>query len=101
MNYPYYHLIVYVPEKDAQAIRDILAREGAGKIGEYDACSFSMKGTGRFRPNEKAHPTIGRAGKIEEVAEERIEAIIPSNDPAVIKRILVAVKSAHPYEEPA
>lgn len=99
-DFPFYHLIVYVPVSEADRTRKALADAGAGKIGNYDSCSFSVRGTGRFRPNDRANPAIGSAGKIEEVEEERIEVLVP-NLPSDLKRILKAVKEVHPYEEPA
>lgn len=98
MNYKFYHLIVYVPIKDAAAVRTALAEAGTGTIGNYDSCSFSMSGTGRFRPNEEANPHIGSAGKIEEVEEERIEVVVTEES---LQKVLKAAKEAHPYEEPA
>ncbi|PIQ76565.1 hypothetical protein COU78_02555 [Candidatus Peregrinibacteria bacterium CG10_big_fil_rev_8_21_14_0_10_49_24] len=93
-----YHLIVYVPHKEAENMRKVLANAGAGNIGNYDSCSFSVRGTGRFRPNADANPAIGAACHMEEVDEERIEAVVTHvNLHAVVR----AVKKAHSYEEPA
>lgn len=94
------HLIVYVPVAHADAIRKVLAEHGAGKLGRYDSCSFSARGTGRFRPLKGANPAIGSVGTVEEVEEERIEVLVPS-DPAILAPLLRAVREAHPYEEPA
>ncbi len=93
-----YHLIVYVPTKDAGAIRSALAESGAGKIGHYDSCSFSTPGTGRFRPNEDSQPAVGSANHLEEVEEEKVEVLVPKE---ALKDVLKAVTKAHPYEEPA
>ncbi len=94
-----YHLIVYVPLTHAQTIRDVLAANGAGKIGNYDSCSFSSKGTGRFRPLKGSKPFVGLEGKIEEIEEERIEVVVP--DTVDLNKLLSNVRKAHPYEEPA
>ncbi len=94
-----YQLIVYVPETDAQKVRDAMALAGAGKIGAYDSCSFSVKGTGRFRPLEGSHPAIGSTDKLAEVGEERIEVLVPAD--VDLGDVLRAIKKAHPYEEPA
>ena len=93
-----YHLIIYVPVEHADAIRAVLASCGAGHIGNYDSCSFSVRGTGRFRPLTGANPHIGSIGRIEEVEEERIEVVV---DEAHLKAVLAAARKAHPYEEPA
>ncbi len=96
-----YHLIVYVPVADADRVRSALASAGAGHIGAYDSCSFSVRGTGRFRPLQGSHPAIGSEGKMEEVEEERIEAVVADVDGHTLKNVLRAVRKAHPYEEPA
>jgi hypothetical protein len=94
-----HHVIVYVPVPHADAVRKALAESGAGKIGNYDSCSFSVRGTGRFRPLKGSDPAIGVHGKLEEVEEERIEVIIPKD--IDLKRVIDAVRSVHPYEAPA
>lgn len=100
MTADFHHLIVYVPVEHADRIRSVLAERGAGKIGPYDSCSFSVRGTGRFRPLEGSNPAIGESGRIECVDEERIEVLVP-RDPAILTPLLRALKEAHPYEEPA
>ncbi|MFA6038941.1 MAG: hypothetical protein WCV62_03385 [Candidatus Peribacteraceae bacterium] len=96
-----YHLIVYVPVPHAQAVRDALTAAGAGRLGNYDGCSFSSRGTGRFRPLKGAKPAIGTVGKMEEVEEERIEVMVDAASEYDLKAVVAAVKKAHPYEEPA
>lgn len=90
--------VVFVPISHADVVRQALGEAGAGKIGNYDFCSFSSRGTGRFRGNEKTNPVIGKAGKYEAVEEERIEAIVPR---AILKEVIEKVKAVHPYEEVA
>lgn len=92
-------LIVYVPATAADKIRETLGAAGAGALGNYDYCSFSTKGTGRFRPLHGANPTIGTVDHLEIVDEERIEVFIPAG--ADIRSILAAIKTVHPYESPA
>ncbi len=91
-------LVVFVPETHADIVRKAMADAGAGIIGDYIYNSFSVKGIGRFIPLPTAHPTIGRAGKLEEVVEERIETVCYKND---LKKIIKAIKKVHPYEEVA
>lgn len=98
---PKYHIIVYVPVSDAERIRSVMTSAGVGKMGNYDSCSFSVRGTGRFRPLKGAHPTIGTVGTAEEVEEERIEAILETPNENTLKEILRKIRTAHPYEEPA
>ncbi len=98
MDSEYAKLIVYVPEASAQAVREVLASQGCGNMGNYDSCSFSVKGVGRFRPLKGANPAVGTVGKLEEVVEERIETICEKSK---LKQVIEAVKKIHPYEEPA
>ena len=92
-----YKLVVYVPIKDAEKIREVLGQAGAGKIGNYDFASFSLKGIGRFRPLQGASPAIGTVGQLEEVEEERIETVVETD---LLEQVAQAVRDAHPYEEP-
>ena len=94
----FYHLIIYVPESDADAVRSAAASAGAGTIGNYDSCSFSSKGTGRFRPAKGANPSIGTTDVLEEIVEERIEVVAEEKK---LSNILKAILETHPYEEPA
>lgn len=91
-------LVVFVPEENADELRDALGRAGAGAIGNYSFCSFSANGTGRFLPGENTNPHIGQQGKLEAVNEVRIETIYPEN---IEKKLLNAMIKAHPYEEVA
>ena len=89
-------LVVFVPEENADEVREALGNAGAGKIGEYSFCSYSSKGVGRFKPSNNANPHIGSAGKLEEVAEERIEVACEKDQAREIIRV---IKEVHPYEE--
>ncbi len=91
-------VITFVPDEDAEAMRSALAAAGAGAIGDYDSCTWSSGGDGRFRPLDGASPTIGEVGRHEVVAETRIEAVLPRSRRAHVVR---AMLEAHPYEEPA
>jgi hypothetical protein len=91
-------LVVFVPVSHADIVRQALGEAGAGKMGNYDFCSFSSRGTGRFRGNENSNPTIGKAGEFEEIEEERIEVIVPRE---ILKDVIEKMKAVHPYEEVA
>jgi hypothetical protein len=93
-----YKIAIYTPVTHSEIIRNVLFKSGAGKFGEYDSCSFSAKGIGRFRGSKKTKPYIGRPGQVEMVEEEKIETIVASDK---LKPTYDAVKAAHPYEEPA
>ncbi|WP_112236574.1 Nif3-like dinuclear metal center hexameric protein [Kribbella monticola] len=91
-------LVVYVPVDDTQKVIDALAAVGAGKIGDYDRAAWTSAGEGTFRPLEGANPAIGKVGEIEVVPESRVEMVLPRHR----RRAAVeAIRSAHPYEEPA
>ena len=93
-----YKIVVYVPEDHAEKLREAMGNAGAGIIGNYTHCTFTIKGTGRFKPSEGSNPTIGQVGKLEEVSEDRIETVCEEDK---LKDILKAIKEVHPYEEPA
>lgn len=90
--------VVYVPADNADAVREAMFAAGAGHIGDYSHCSWSVTGTGQFLPREGANPTIGDVGQVERVAEDRVEIIAPAG---LRGHLLAALRSAHPYEEPA
>jgi hypothetical protein len=98
MEFMFVKVAVFTPLSHADKVRRALAEAGAGKIGKYDSCSFSARGMGRFRPLKGAKPFIGKEGEAEEVEEERVEVICPAE---ILDKVLSAVKSVHPYEEPA
>lgn len=89
-------LVVFVPEESADEVRKAIGEAGAGRIGDYSFCSYSVKGTGRFMPGDEANPYIGLAGELETVDEERIEVTCKKSQAAGIAK---AIKQAHPYEE--
>lgn len=89
-------LVVFVPEENADEVRNALGEAGAGKIGNYTFCSYSLKGVGRFKPGNGADPHIGQVGKLESVVEERIEVACEKHQ---AKEIIEVIKRVHPYEE--
>ncbi len=91
-------LAVFVPVDHAAGLRTALALAGAGELGDYTEASFSSEGTGRFRPGPGARPAVGSVGRLEEVAETRVEVVFPRSRRAAV---LAAMRAAHPYEEVA
>ncbi|MBA3900260.1 MAG: Nif3-like dinuclear metal center hexameric protein, partial [Bacteroidetes bacterium] len=91
-------LISFCPGSHVDKVKEALFNAGAGKIGEYDECSFSTSGTGTFRPSDKASPFQGEAGKRSEAGEVKIETIYPFY---LEKKVLSALWQSHPYEEVA
>ncbi|MGH7269793.1 MAG: Nif3-like dinuclear metal center hexameric protein [Polyangiaceae bacterium] len=91
-------LVTFVPEEHVDAVGRALFAAGAGSIGAYSSCSFRSIGTGTFFGEEGASPVVGQAGRLEEVAEVRLETLVPVGHVAAVVR---ALRAAHPYEEPA
>jgi dinuclear metal center YbgI/SA1388 family protein len=91
-------VVTFIPRTQAAALVDALTAAGAGSIGDYDRCAFLADGTGTFRPGADAHPAIGTVGQVEEVAETRVEMVLPRRRRGAV---VAALKAAHPYEEPA
>lgn len=91
-------LAVYVPSDYASKVREALFEAGAGGIGNYDRCSFNAMGKGTFRAGSGATPFVGQVGKLHTEEEVKIEVIYPMMHE---RRIVQALKAAHPYEEPA
>ncbi len=93
-----YKLIVFVPASHHAKVRNAICAAGAGKLGNYDCCTFSTEGFGTFRPLKGARPYLGKVGKLSKIKEIRLEAIVPQK---VLKKVIAAMKLAHPYEEVA
>ena len=91
-------LVVFVPPEALDAVRDALFAAGAGRIGDYERCSWYTEGTGTFMGGAAANPTLGEKGREERVPELRLETVFP------VERhdeVVAALREAHPYEEPA
>ncbi|SRR6266496_1028264 len=97
MNFKRVKITTTIPIENADAIREALGKAGAGKLGDYSFCSFSITGKGRFKPSENANPHIGEANKLEVVEEEQIGV---NCDLTHAKQVIAALRAAHPYEEP-
>ncbi len=93
-----FKVIVFVPASERENVMNAAFSAGAGRIGNYDECSFSTGGYGTFYGKENASPTIGKAGQRERGREWKLEMVCPGSR---IDRVLTAIRSAHSYEEPA
>ena len=89
---------MFVPKTHTDIVRQAMGDAGAGIIGNYSHCSYSVDGVGRYKPMEGAKPFIGVVGKFEEVEEERIEYVC---DKDKAKEVIAAMRKVHPYEEVA
>ncbi|MDF2750324.1 MAG: hypothetical protein K0T00_1500 [Gaiellaceae bacterium] len=87
-----------MPREALEATRDAVFAAGAGRVGDYERCSWYAAGTGTYLGGEGTNPSLGEAGREERVAELRVETVVPEQRLADVVR---ALKEAHPYEEPA
>jgi dinuclear metal center YbgI/SA1388 family protein len=91
-------LITFVPIKEAKTLRNSLFKAGAGKIGNYDHCSFNTLGESTYQGNEDSNPLKGKRGKLHTEQETQISVVYESKfEDAILK----ALKENHPYEEVA
>ena len=93
-----YKLCFFVPESHLEPVKQAVFAAGGGRIGDYEHCCWQVLGQGQFRPGPGADPFIGQAGKLETVAEYRVELVCEDD---LIAGVVAALKAAHPYEEPA
>lgn len=93
-----YKISFFTPENAAESIKSSMFLAGAGKIGNYEQCSFQTLGTGQFKPIAGAAPFIGERDKLEYVSELKVEMIC---SPDCIGEVIAAMKKTHPYEMPA
>ena len=91
-------LVVFVPREALDIVREALFEAGAGRIGDYERCSFYTEGTGTFFGGEGTDPNVGQPGREQRVAELRLETVFPEERQA---EVVEALRRAHPYEEPA
>jgi hypothetical protein len=91
-------LVVFVPPEALDAVRDAVFAAGAGRIGDYERCSWYTEGTGTFLGGEGTDPALGERAREERVPELRLETIYPVDREA---EVVHALREAHPYEEPA
>jgi dinuclear metal center YbgI/SA1388 family protein len=88
-------LITYVPVDYVEKVRESLFDSGAGKIGNYDECSFSSMGEGTFRAGDDTNAFIGEKGKRHLETEQKLEVIYSIDKQ---RAILSSLSNSHPYE---
>ena len=91
-------LVTFVPEAQADEVRNALFAAGCGCIGNYDSCSYNLEGKGTFRAQPGTHPFCGEIGELHTEHEVRIETVLPAYLQGKVQKALI---EAHPYEEPA
>jgi len=93
-----YQLCFYVPESHVEDVKQALFAAGAGRIGDYEYCSWQVLGQGQFRPLSGSQPFLGKEDRLETVPEYRVEMVCEGDR---IKEAIAALRASHPYEEPA
>lgn len=91
-------IFVFVPVDNVADVRGVVCSAGAGVIGNYSFCTSSTNVVGTFIPNDLAKPFIGKSNVMEFVDEVKLEFVC---DIDKVKGVLSALRSVHPYEEPA
>lgn len=91
-------LVFFAEPKDSLIIIEKLSLAGAGIIGRYSHASFRSPGIGTFVPEAGAKPTVGKAGKLNEVKEERVEMLVHQS---ILTNVVDSLREIHPYEEVA
>ncbi|MCI5055628.1 MAG: Nif3-like dinuclear metal center hexameric protein [Flavobacteriales bacterium] len=91
-------LFTFVPKTAVDKVRTAIFENGAGKIGNYDSCSFNIDGQGTFRAQEGSNPHVGNINELHFEDEVKVEAVFPT---VYLSKVVAALKSAHPYEEVA
>ena len=93
-----YKLVTYTIPENFQELRNALFDAGAGKIGNYEDCSFNSNGIGTYLGNENSHPQIGERFEFVEGEEIKIEVTF---EKYLQSKILKALFKHHVYEEVA
>ncbi len=91
-------LTTYAPINAAEKLKNALFAAGAGNIGNYSNCSFTTVGTGSFRAEDEANPTIGKIGETHFEEEVQINVTFSAS---VEKKVMNVLFKNHPYEEVA
>lgn len=89
-------LTTYIPKEEAENLKEALFEAGAGHIGHYSHCSFTVEGSGTFKAGSEAQPTIGKTGQLHYEEEAQVHVTFTQ---ASENRVLKALFDNHPYEE--
>lgn len=91
-------LMTYIPVEHFESVKEDLFTTGAGQLGDYQECSFTITGEATFKGNEKSNPVIGTQGE-RTTQDEKLLTItfLPHLESQVLKMLF----KSHPYEEVA
>jgi len=93
-----YMIYFYVPESHLEIVKEAIFKAGAGNIGNYNHCAWQTLGESQFMPLKGSDAFIGEVGKLEKMAEYKVEVVCENTK---IKLVIDALKKSHPYETPA
>jgi hypothetical protein len=91
-------LYCFVPVDHLEVVRSAIFDAGAGHIGGYSECSYSVEGFGTFKGEGGTTPFVGQPGIRHTEKEARLEVILPA---CLSRPVVQAMTAAHPYEEVA
>jgi dinuclear metal center YbgI/SA1388 family protein len=91
-------LVTFIPLSHVEQVSSAVFRAGAGVIGNYDSCGFTVQGKGSFRGNEKTNPYAGEKNQLHYEDEVRFETVLFTH---MKEKVIRALLEAHPYEEVA
>jgi len=92
------HIAFYVPLSHLEQVKSAIFSAGAGKVGNYDCCSWQTLGEGQFRPLAGANPFLGQVNQVEKVPEVKVETLCHRD---YLEAVVAALLTSHPYEEVA
>ncbi len=93
-----YKISFFVPTENCEEVKNALFGVGAGRIGNYDCCSFETQGVGQFRPLSGSKPYLGSQDSLEKVVEIKVEMVCADS---LLEQAIKVLKESHPYETPA
>jgi hypothetical protein len=88
-------IIFFVPPEHVSVVRNAMFLAGAGRVGNYECCSFETLGLGQFKPLEGSSAFLGKVGELEKLEELKVEMVCEKK---FIHLVIKAMKESHPYE---
>jgi dinuclear metal center YbgI/SA1388 family protein len=88
-------LFTYIVPQHFEKLKNALLASGAGTIGNYSECSFSVQGEGTYKGNENSNPAIGEKLVRSNETEIKIEVLYESWQE---NQVLDALRKNHIYE---
>lgn len=93
-----FKIVFFTPSTHALDVRKAAFQAGAGKLGNYDSCGFTVEGRGTFRALEGSKPFVGDINVLHNETEVRQEFLVSKHQ---LSHVLNEILNAHPYEQPA